>query len=215
MTVNGLTTLSSLYSTRSASSASTAQSQEVSSPFGDSSTSTISGPGKWMQELAELQQSDPDKFKEVTSAIAQKLSDEASSATGGDAKFLGELADQFSQASETGDLSALKPPGGPPPPPPPPGDASSAGDASSGDASSDDSSGSTSTARSGVARYAAQQAADTSMEELRSRVDGLVLSMLQGLGGATAATGSSASAGGSLFSKVDGIVEAQLGAVSS
>ena len=76
------------------------------------STPQVSGPGKWMSELQSLANSDPDKFKQVTSEIAQKLRQDASSATGNQAAFLDKLADKFDQASQAGSMSALQPPAG-------------------------------------------------------------------------------------------------------
>jgi len=78
----------------------------------DASSSQVSGPAKWMSELQDLAKSDPDKFKQVTSEIADKLRQEASSATGNQATFLGKLADKFEQASQSGDMSSLQPPSG-------------------------------------------------------------------------------------------------------
>ncbi len=65
-----------------------------------------------MSELNDLATSDPAKFKQVTSDIAQKLRDAASSASGGQADFLTKLADKFQQASDSGGVSASKPPAG-------------------------------------------------------------------------------------------------------
>jgi hypothetical protein len=109
-------------------------------------TLDVSPMGQMMSRLDSLSTSDPEKFKEVTSEIADKLTEAASSATGRDAEFLKGLASQFATASETGDVSALQPPERPqhghgpsryesgqsdatdgttaPPPPPPPDGAS-------------------------------------------------------------------------------------------
>jgi phage repressor protein C with HTH and peptisase S24 domain len=76
-----------------------------------------------MKQLEELSQSDPEKFKEVMSSLAEQVqqqADAADEAGDGGAGFLGELAKKFQQAADTGDVSALKPPqppqGGSPPP---------------------------------------------------------------------------------------------------
>lgn len=88
--------------------------------------------GNLMSQLNELQQSDPDQFKEVVSQIAEKLKEAASSASeSGDtekATKLGELAQKFETAASTGEMPDLRPPGGMrgaggPPPGPPPGGA--------------------------------------------------------------------------------------------
>jgi len=88
----------------------TANSSSLSSP--DASSSQVSGPAKWMSELQDLQKTDPDKFKQVTSEIADRLRQDASSATGQQATFLNKLADKFQQASQSGDMSSLQPPAG-------------------------------------------------------------------------------------------------------
>ncbi len=67
---------------------------------------------KLMSELADLQKSDPDKFKQVTEDIAKKLREAAASAGAGQSTFLGNLADKFEQASQSGEMSALQPPSG-------------------------------------------------------------------------------------------------------
>jgi hypothetical protein len=83
-----------------------------------------SKPGEVLNKLAQLQESDPEKFKQVTAEIAEKLKAAAKEMTGTEAERISDLADKFQQASETGDLSVLQPP--PPPsggrgygPPPP------------------------------------------------------------------------------------------------
>jgi len=72
----------------------------------------VSEQGRIMQELSDLQKSDPAKFKEVAGEIAQKLRDAASGASGSQATFLQKLADKFDAASQSGDMSALQPAGG-------------------------------------------------------------------------------------------------------
>ncbi|MBN9420711.1 hypothetical protein ABS71_08075 [bacterium SCN 62-11] len=62
-----------------------------------------------MGQLQQLQQQDPAKFKQFMSDEAAKLKDAASKATGEDAKRLSSLADKFSQAASSGDLSAFQP----------------------------------------------------------------------------------------------------------
>ena len=83
------------------------------------STSTrISGPGRLMAKLQQLQQTDPAKFKQVMSDMAAKLnalaqqqsgSSASSSSTGG-GQSLTDLANKFASAAQTGDLSAFQPP---------------------------------------------------------------------------------------------------------
>jgi hypothetical protein len=64
--------------------------------------------GELMSKLQELQSSDPDKAKQVLSSIATALSDKAKTGDAPDS-HLQDLADRFSQAAQTGDLSALRP----------------------------------------------------------------------------------------------------------
>jgi hypothetical protein len=67
-----------------------------------------------MKELTELSQSDPAKFKEVTARISEKLKTAAQQASGGEADLLQELSDKFSEASSSGEMSAVRPSGPPP-----------------------------------------------------------------------------------------------------
>lgn len=72
----------------------------------------ISRPGQLFSQLSSLAQSNPDQFKSVTSDIAAKLKDAASSATGSQADFLNKIADRFQSASQSGNVSDLAPPQG-------------------------------------------------------------------------------------------------------
>ena len=74
----------------------------------------ISKPGQLMSELGSLAQSDPGKFKDVTADIAKQLKSAASSQSGSQADFLNKLADRFSAASQSGDVSDLTPKAGKP-----------------------------------------------------------------------------------------------------
>ncbi len=90
------------------------------------STSGLSDIGSYMQQLADLQQSDPDQFKEKASEIAEQLEAAAAEASEtGDTRLsemLTDLAGKFDTAAETGEMPDLSPPdGGPPPMGPPPG----------------------------------------------------------------------------------------------
>lgn len=86
--------------------------------------SDVSELGQLMSQLEELSETDPDKAKAVLATIADELTAAAEAA--GDTR-MGELADKFRSAAETGDLSSLAPPErptGPPPGPPPDGPSS-------------------------------------------------------------------------------------------
>jgi hypothetical protein len=89
----------------------------------DEGSSTTSDLASYMQQLSELQQSDPDKFSELTAQISEQLQSAADAAeSSGDtnqANALSDLADKFSAASESGEMPDLRPSGPPPMGPPP------------------------------------------------------------------------------------------------
>jgi hypothetical protein len=74
-----------------------------------SDTDSVSGIGKLLSVLQDLATADPTQFKQATSDIATQLSDAASNTTGDESSFLKGLANQFQQASDTGDAAALTP----------------------------------------------------------------------------------------------------------
>lgn len=65
--------------------------------------------GKLMAKLQDLSVNDPEKFKKVTSEIAEKLKDAAGSATGQDKEFLEKMAENFTKASESGNVDDIMP----------------------------------------------------------------------------------------------------------
>jgi HSP90 family molecular chaperone len=74
---------------------------------------TRSGPAKLFKELEAMAKSDPEKFKKVTAELAKTVQAAADQATDPREKqMLGDLAKKFADASQSGDASALKPPGG-------------------------------------------------------------------------------------------------------
>jgi hypothetical protein len=73
------------------------------------STASISGPGQLFSELQQLSQNNPTEFKAVASQLASSFQTAAGQASGSDAKVLTNLANQFSQAAQTGQLQP--PPG--------------------------------------------------------------------------------------------------------
>lgn len=116
--INASQSLQELYQLLDLQSVGTTTQQDTLSSVSSTGTSGVSfqksKPGEVLNKLAQLLESDPDKFKEVTAKIAEKLKEAAASATGQDAERLNSLAEKFQQASDSGDLSALQPP--PPPP---------------------------------------------------------------------------------------------------
>ena len=93
------------------------------SAMGGSEMATISGPGQFFSDLQQLSQSDPTKFKQVASQLATSFQNAASNATGADAQRLNSIANNLSQAAQTGSLQ-------PPQPPPSAGTVGQTGDAS-------------------------------------------------------------------------------------
>ena len=105
--------LSQLYAPTSA--ASTTGVTSTQDPDGDGSASSvsaaatsISGGAKLLKQLQDLQKSDPAEFKKVTADIAAQLQTAAQQEGGSQGAALTSLANKFSQASQTGDLSALQ-----------------------------------------------------------------------------------------------------------
>lgn len=98
------------------------QTQEASTD-GESSTSVtkhkhrakadeagFSEMGKLMGQLAQLQQTDPDKFKTVTESISKDLASKAQTSTDSkQTQMLTDLSQKFDEASQTGDMSSLRP----------------------------------------------------------------------------------------------------------
>jgi hypothetical protein len=164
-----ISSIASSLSTSQVASSSFSRSMSIEGVQGDDSTSSarISKLGDYMKQLQELQQSDPEKFKEVTAQIAQKLEDAAKTAsTDGDTRkseALTELAGKFKTASQDGTMPDLKPPQGHgprgagghmgPPPGPPPSSSSTDSDDSTtpDDTTSTDST--TSASSTSLARY--------------------------------------------------------------
>jgi hypothetical protein len=110
------TSLSAVSPISAASPISRAQDAETTTRTAPSSSSAashtrLSRLGDLMSKLQDLETSDPAKAKQVLTSIATALSDKATSS--GD-PHLTELADKFTEAAKTGDLSALQPHGPPP-----------------------------------------------------------------------------------------------------
>jgi hypothetical protein len=90
----------------------------TSTPVGLADTSSASSSGsadlsdaaKFFSKLQNLAQTDPAKFKQLTSQISSELQTAAQGATGSQATFLSNLAGQFQTTSQTRSASALQPP---------------------------------------------------------------------------------------------------------
>jgi hypothetical protein len=88
----------------------TAQSASKGSAISSDSTQ-FSPMASLFNQLQQLQQTDPNKFKSVMTSIADTLTTDAKNATGPQAKMLTDLASKFSQAAQTGQMPDLQPPG--------------------------------------------------------------------------------------------------------
>jgi hypothetical protein len=86
---------------------STARASSIPPPgAGAAATVNVSTPGQFFSQLQSLSQSNPSEFKTVAASLAQNFEKAASSTSGPQAKFLSHLADQFSQAAQTGQLES-------------------------------------------------------------------------------------------------------------
>jgi len=133
----GISSLASVSSTSAARNVNSTTDNPATTEVGESTSGSdktkLSKLGELMSKLQDLEGSDPAKAKQVLTSIASALTEKANSSDNSD-PHLQELADKFTEAAKTGDLSALKPTGGkhhhrpegPPPPPPPSGDATTA-----------------------------------------------------------------------------------------
>jgi hypothetical protein len=79
---------------------------------GPAATVSMSTPGQFFSQLQSLSQSNPTEFKTVAASLAKNFANAASSASGPQANFLNHLADQFSQAAQTGQLESPQNQGG-------------------------------------------------------------------------------------------------------
>jgi len=90
---------------------STATPSAAASSVVSADSAQLSPMASLLNQLQQLQQTDPDKFKSVMSSIADTLKTDAQNATGPQAQRLNALADKFSQAAQTGQMPDLQPKG--------------------------------------------------------------------------------------------------------
>jgi hypothetical protein len=108
-TTTTLNTLVGASNTTSSSVSSLASGLNVQGDGGD-----FSKGAKAMQQLKDLASSDPDKFKEVTQQISDKLSKAAEGASDSNtAKKLSSMAEKFASAASSGSMDSLTPPSPP------------------------------------------------------------------------------------------------------
>ncbi len=100
--------LSALYAP-STTTASAAVSSSTTQTAGAAASTSISSGASLLAQLQQLSLSNPAAFKKATADIAAQIQTDASAAGGSQGQALTSLAAKFQQASETGDLSSLKP----------------------------------------------------------------------------------------------------------
>ncbi|HZU38730.1 MAG TPA: hypothetical protein VFA18_22575 [Gemmataceae bacterium] len=108
--IQGLGNLSNLYATaQSAALSPLASVGGLQAATGDLNLAAISGPGQLYSNLQQLKAQSPAKFQQVVSAIASQLQSAAqqqgSTPTG---QYLSQLASQFQNVAQNGDLSQLQ-----------------------------------------------------------------------------------------------------------
>ena len=87
----------------------TASAAVSSSTTGAASSTSISSGASLLAQLQQLSLSNPAAFKKATADIATQLQTDAQQTGGSQGQALTSLAAKFQQASQTGDLSPLKP----------------------------------------------------------------------------------------------------------
>lgn len=109
MNVNSIFGNSPLTSAGSVGAAGTSTPSSIPPPMGGAASASISTPGQFLSEMQQLSQQNPTEFKVVAAQVAASFQNAASQTSGPQAKFLSSLANQFSQAAQTG---SLQPPQG-------------------------------------------------------------------------------------------------------
>jgi hypothetical protein len=74
--------------------------------MGGAATAQISTPGQFLSDMQQLSQQNPAEFKAVAAQVATSFQNAASQTSGPQAQVLNNLANQFSQAAQTGSLQA-------------------------------------------------------------------------------------------------------------
>ncbi|WP_020469834.1 hypothetical protein [Zavarzinella formosa] len=121
--MSNLSITSSYYSITATSNVSTSKTGAACQTSGASSaagasqtgdTQTISPAGQLFSDLQALQQSDPTKFKDILSDIANKIGGLASSSDSSspESKILTDISSALQNVADTGDVSQLLPKGG-------------------------------------------------------------------------------------------------------
>lgn len=111
MSISGITTSSTATSlitgTTYTSSTSASSLMEQGQGLDEAKVSKV---GQQMSKLSKLQTSDPEQFKAAAQEISDKLSEAAKNSTDeGESSALSDMAAQWAEAAETGDMSSLQP----------------------------------------------------------------------------------------------------------
>ncbi len=108
---NSTDPLSALYapSTTTASAAVSSSTTGTAQISGAAASTSISSSASLLAQLQQLSLSNPTAFKKATADIATQLQADATQTGGSQGQALTSLAAKFQQASQTGDLSSLKP----------------------------------------------------------------------------------------------------------
>jgi hypothetical protein len=83
---------------------STAVGASDSASGAEAGVASISTPGQFFSDMQQLSQTNPSEFKAVAGQVATSFQNAASQASGSQAQFLTNLANQFTQAAQTGSL---------------------------------------------------------------------------------------------------------------
>jgi len=78
-----------------------------------SASATISKPGQFFSAMQQLSQQNPAQFKAVAAKVAASFQSAANQASGPQAQFLTNLANQFNQAAQSGTLAPSQGPQSP------------------------------------------------------------------------------------------------------
>jgi|GEM_PF-3110482 len=106
---SALQQMEALFEKLEAKSTSSSDTTTTTSSTAASDSDSISGFSQLLSNLEDLATTDPSKFKQETADIATQLNKAASNTTGDESSFLSALANQFQEAADTGDPSALAP----------------------------------------------------------------------------------------------------------
>ncbi len=108
---NSTDPLSALYapSTTTAAAAVSSGTSGTTPATGPAAATSISSGASLLAQLQQLSLSNPAAFKKATADIAARLQTDATQTGGSQGQALTSLAAKFQQASQTGDLSSLKP----------------------------------------------------------------------------------------------------------